>query len=67
MPDIDEWSLLSNPQKESLEVPFIEKEIYRAVNDVGTDKSPGPDGFTMKFFKKSWNVLKEDSMHRSVQ
>jgi hypothetical protein len=30
------------------------------VTDFGTNKTPGPDGFIAEFFKKSWNILKED-------
>lgn len=30
------------------------------MNDLGNNKSPGPDGFTIEFFKKSWNTLKGD-------
>jgi hypothetical protein len=26
------------------------------------DKAPRPDGFTGKFFKKSWDTIKEDVM-----
>lgn len=33
-------------------------EVKRAVWDCGNDKAPGPDGFTFKFLKKYWEVLK---------
>jgi hypothetical protein len=26
------------------------------------DKAPGPDGFTMAFFQKCWDILKNDLM-----
>lgn len=39
---------------------FSEEEIRRAVWDCRGLKSPGPDGFSMEFFKGSWEVIKDD-------
>nr|GFC28340.1 hypothetical protein [Tanacetum cinerariifolium] len=36
------------------------KEIKDALFDIGDNKSPGPDGFSSVFFKKSWNIIGED-------
>ncbi|GJW09362.1 RNA-directed DNA polymerase, eukaryota [Tanacetum coccineum] len=35
-------------------------EIKRAVWDCGTNKSPGPDGFTFEFFQKYWKIIDRD-------
>ncbi|XP_071740088.1 uncharacterized protein [Rutidosis leptorrhynchoides] len=43
-----------------LESKFIEKEIWDALNDCENSKAPGPDGFNMKFFKKHWDLIKND-------
>ena len=43
-----------------MESPFTEEEIKAAVWDCGTDKSPGPDGFSIEFIKGCWDVIKED-------
>ncbi|KAL9669292.1 hypothetical protein QQ045_006836 [Rhodiola kirilowii] len=32
-------------------------EIWQALNAIGMDKSPGPDGFSASFFKSSWNLI----------
>ena len=37
-------------------------EIKNVVWSCGSDKSPGPDGFTFKFLKKYRELLKEDIM-----
>ncbi|GJY87219.1 RNA-directed DNA polymerase, eukaryota, partial [Tanacetum coccineum] len=43
--------------------------IKKAVWDCGSGKAPGPDGFTFGFFKRFWEVIKEDvfALVRSFQ
>ncbi|RVW83364.1 LINE-1 reverse transcriptase-like [Vitis vinifera] len=38
---------LNNCEAEGLEIPFSEGEVFVALSDLGKDKAPGPDGFTM--------------------
>ncbi|XP_058761431.1 uncharacterized protein LOC131634822 [Vicia villosa] len=45
-----------------LEKPFSEKEIKEAIWSCDGNKSPGPDGFSLEFFKRFWFLLKEDLM-----
>ena len=35
-----------------LENLFTVEEVWRTVNDMPSDKAPGPDGFTVLFYKK---------------
>ncbi|GJR47914.1 RNA-directed DNA polymerase, eukaryota, reverse transcriptase zinc-binding domain protein [Tanacetum coccineum] len=35
-------------------------EIKIALFDIKDDKAPGPDGFTSKFFKASWDIMGDD-------
>lgn len=50
---------------EGLDDMFICEEIEKAVWGCGNDKAPSPDGFTFGFFKKYWEVVKDD-MERLV-
>ncbi|GJR37384.1 RNA-directed DNA polymerase, eukaryota [Tanacetum coccineum] len=47
-------------QVEELECSTSYDEIKKAVWDCGTNKSPGPDGFTFEFYQKYWNILDQD-------
>nr|GEU42597.1 RNA-directed DNA polymerase, eukaryota, reverse transcriptase zinc-binding domain protein [Tanacetum cinerariifolium] len=57
MIDMDFPIQLSLEQQEEMECNITRKEIKRAVWDCGTDKSPGPDGFTFGFYRKFWCVI----------
>jgi len=46
----------------SLEAPFIEQEVWATIREMPLDKAPGPDGFTGRFYKSCWNIIKEDVM-----
>ncbi|RVW68000.1 Transposon TX1 uncharacterized 149 kDa protein [Vitis vinifera] len=39
-----------------LEIPFTEGEVFAALSDLGKDKAPGPDGFTMAFWSFNWDL-----------
>ncbi|KAJ9557801.1 hypothetical protein OSB04_012415 [Centaurea solstitialis] len=39
-----------------------EEEVWSAIKECGTNKSPGPDGFTIEFVKKFWGLIKADLM-----
>nr|GFB08092.1 transposon TX1 uncharacterized [Tanacetum cinerariifolium] len=47
-------------QQEDLERDVSNEEIKKAVWDRGTDKSPGPDGFTFIFYRHYWNTIEKD-------
>ncbi|TYK10356.1 LINE-1 retrotransposable element ORF2 protein [Cucumis melo var. makuwa] len=54
------WSPISTSQAQNLCSSFSEEEIHSALTAFSNNKSPGPDGFTMEFFKAAWFVLKDD-------
>ena len=41
---------------------ITEEEVRAAVFAMPSDKAPGPDGFTGKFFKSCWDIIKDDIM-----
>nr|GEX30715.1 RNA-directed DNA polymerase, eukaryota, reverse transcriptase zinc-binding domain protein [Tanacetum cinerariifolium] len=47
-------------QVEDLEAEVSYDEIKKAVWDCGIDKSPGPDGFTLGFYKRFWSLIDRD-------
>ncbi|XP_071704795.1 uncharacterized protein [Rutidosis leptorrhynchoides] len=36
------------------------KEVKDAIYNIGSDKSPGPDGFNAEFFKSAWHIVGDD-------
>ena len=45
-----------------LEVDFTEDEIWSAIKELPADKSPGPDGFSLRFYRSCWGIIKQDFM-----
>ncbi|KAJ9564278.1 hypothetical protein OSB04_000244 [Centaurea solstitialis] len=54
------FKTLSVSQRERLEIPFSEQEVKKAVWNCGSNKAPGPDGFTLEFVRKFWDVVGKD-------
>jgi hypothetical protein len=56
------WELLNIQQHDlhHLEEEFLFEELYAAIQDLPSEKAPGPDGFIGVFFKSTWNVIKQD-------
>nr|GEV30808.1 RNA-directed DNA polymerase, eukaryota, reverse transcriptase zinc-binding domain protein [Tanacetum cinerariifolium] len=47
-------------QQEDLECMVTKEEVKKVVWDCGTDKSPGPDGFTFRFYRQFWLTIEND-------
>nr|GEV35062.1 RNA-directed DNA polymerase, eukaryota, reverse transcriptase zinc-binding domain protein [Tanacetum cinerariifolium] len=54
------FKMVSQHHLEILESEVSLEEIKEVVWDCGSDKSPGPDGFTFGFIKRYWNTMKND-------
>lgn len=50
----------NNQMNEALCAPFSEKEVHRAVFQMHSSKTSGPDGFTAFFYQKLWPVIGND-------
>ncbi|GJS32657.1 RNA-directed DNA polymerase, eukaryota, reverse transcriptase zinc-binding domain protein [Tanacetum coccineum] len=51
---------LSNSDVVKMVENVTNEEIKVALFDIDDDKASGPDGFTSKFFKASWKIIKND-------
>ena len=40
-----------------LELPFSEEEVWNTIKMLPSDKAPGPDGFTGRFYKACWPII----------
>ena len=59
------WSDLSEnylDEATRLEIPFIVDKVFIALSNLNGDKAPGPDDFTLAFWKFSWEIVKNDIM-----
>ncbi|KAI3507508.1 hypothetical protein L1887_22495 [Cichorium endivia] len=54
------FSKHSNEDRDNIDRPFTLEEIKRAIDRCGNDKAPGPDGFSFKFIKRFWDLIKDD-------
>jgi len=45
-----------------LDLPFSEEEVWKTILQLPLDKAPRTDGFTGRFFKSCWPIIKKDIM-----
>ncbi|RVX14524.1 putative ribonuclease H protein [Vitis vinifera] len=57
---------ISQQEAGFLELPFSEEEVHSALMEMNGDKAPGPDGFTMAFWQKCWEFVKEEGGLRTL-
>nr|GEX25709.1 RNA-directed DNA polymerase, eukaryota [Tanacetum cinerariifolium] len=55
--DMDFPNVLSQEDRQFIEREVFIDEIKKAVWDCGTDKAPGPDGFTFGFYRRYWDLI----------
>ena len=54
--------LVTQDESFKLIQPFTLEEIKSAVFEMNPDKAPGPDGFSMVFYQKYWDLVQTDLM-----
>jgi hypothetical protein len=42
--------------------PSLEEEAWETIKRLPSDKAPGPDGYTSRFYKSSWPIIKTNIM-----
>lgn len=45
---------------QDLVVAFTEDEIAKIIQESPADRAPGPDGFTGRFYRAAWPIIKDD-------
>ncbi|KAF3666149.1 3-hydroxyisobutyryl-CoA hydrolase-like protein 2, mitochondrial [Capsicum annuum] len=61
--ELNEEEIASRVEEEDntfLMAAFEEQEILESIKACAEDKAPGPDGYSMAFFKQCWEVIKKD-------
>nr|GEX18958.1 RNA-directed DNA polymerase, eukaryota [Tanacetum cinerariifolium] len=58
--DMNFPNTLSVDQKADLEGMVTIEEVKRVVWDCGSDKAPGPDGYTFSFCRHVWSMIEKD-------
>jgi hypothetical protein len=53
-------SLVRRNNNSTLMKPFSEEEINNVIWSMEPDKAPGPDGFTIHFYRACWDIIKTD-------
>eukprot|EP00253_Pinus_taeda_P015965 PITA_15965 len=51
---------ISDLQNKELDQEVTEEEIKLSVFSMQQDKAPGPDGFTVAFYRNNWETIKKD-------
>jgi hypothetical protein len=52
--------LVSREDNSTLMKPFTEEEICNVIWSMEPDKAPGPDGFSIHFYRTCWEIIKTD-------
>lgn len=53
---------LSHHNLADLDAPCSERKVWETIMLLPSDKAPGPDGFTGRFYKVCWSIIKPDIM-----
>jgi hypothetical protein len=51
---------IGTAESSHLERKFDREEVFQVLKDLQGNKAPGPDGFSMAFFHKCWEVVGDD-------
>lgn len=57
-----EFECITNDERRMLEKPFSKDEVWKVISGMKGGKAPGPNGFSISFFQKCWDIIKSDLM-----
>ncbi|XP_074305100.1 uncharacterized protein LOC141640037 [Silene latifolia] len=57
---VRQGKICSDEHSDILLAPVTKKEVKDALFHIPNDKAPGPDGYSSKFFKDSWDIVGEE-------
>ncbi|XP_074299290.1 uncharacterized protein LOC141630357 [Silene latifolia] len=66
IPIVQKGRICNEDQKEILLLPVIKEEVKDIIFHIPDDKAPGPDGFSSKFFKDSWDIIVGDGVTQAI-
>ena len=52
--------LVRDEENEELMKPFLKKDIIDVIWSMGSDKAPGPYGFSFHFYRVCWSIIRKD-------
>jgi hypothetical protein len=58
-----EFNTINSAEATELEGSFSEDEVVTALNQMSGEKAPGPDGYTIAFYKHCWDIVKIDVLN----
>lgn len=57
-----EFNRISSSDRSMIERRFSEEEVWNVLSGMRGGKAPGPNGFSISFFQKCWDIVKKDFM-----
>lgn len=64
---VNSGPVLSQQQQLDMCAPFRAEDVNNALWEINELKSPGPDGYTSRFFKESWDCVGKDITEAVLQ
>ncbi|KAL2934539.1 hypothetical protein RDABS01_017658 [Bienertia sinuspersici] len=64
---VKQGPLVTDAQADMLINPFSKEDVKEVLFSIPNDKAPGLDGYSSKFFKKSWAIIGEEITEAILQ
>ncbi|XP_074266000.1 uncharacterized protein LOC141588456 [Silene latifolia] len=57
---VQKGNICNDQHKAALLMPVTKEEVKQVIFQIPDDKAPGPDGYSSKFYKDSWDIIGEE-------